>query len=115
MIEVVVLKNGEPIAHVEIKNIETSVHGTMANYSVKYAVERGSAVGLHTRLIHHFPRTKYNALALVRQALTTLEERELELEEGFDVDQAPVSTDLARRLSGAVREIRAGVGKLHRH
>lgn len=123
MIEVHVSKNGEPIAHIEIKN-ETSqivqeLHGATheyADYTVKYAVERGSAVGLHTRWIYAFPRKEFNALALVRQALNTLDEKELRLERNFDPDapEATVSSDLARRLNRPMREIQARFSRLYR-
>lgn len=114
MIEVIILKNGEPLGHIEIKNLDGETGAPLADYSVKFAVERGSAVGLHARHVDLFPRRQYNVLALVRQALMTLEPKELKLEEGFDVDEATVSTDLARRLRGALREIQAGVRRLHR-
>lgn len=115
MIEVIILKDDEPLAHVQIKKVVESVDGQFADYSVKYAVERGSAVGLHQRSIDLFPRMHYNVLALVRQALLTLEPKELKLEDGFDVDEASVSQDLARRLGSRVREISSRVRGLHHH
>lgn len=112
MIEVLVLKNSQPIAKIEIQNVETNEDDT-ADYSVRFAVERGSAVGLHRRLIFQFPRKRLNALGLVRQALQTLEEKELELERDFDPDQTSVSPNLAGGFSGALREIQAGFSRLH--
>jgi hypothetical protein len=115
MIEVLILKNDQPIAKIEIKNVEPNSNTDYADYSVRFAVERGSAVGLHRRLFFSFPRKQLNALALVRQALMTLDEKELQLERDFDPDEAPVSPDLARRLGGAVREIQAGFSRLYHH
>ena len=114
MIEVLVLKNSQPIAKVEIKNVETNEDDT-ADYSVRFAVERGSAVGLHRRLIFRFPRKRLNALALVRLALESLNEKELELERDFDPDEAPVSPDMARGFRAALREIQGGFSRLHHH
>jgi hypothetical protein len=114
MIEVIILKNGEPLATVEIKNVQVHSDGT-ADYRVLFAVERGSAVGIHRRPIFRFPRKRLNALALLRQALNTLDEKELELERDFNPDETTVSTDLARRLRGAMREIQREVSRLHRH
>src|SRR3954454_7002618 len=91
------------LARIEIRNIRKI--GDISNYSVKYAVERGMAVGIHQRGIDEFPRLRYNVLALVLQALNTLSPKELELEDDFNPDEAPVPTDLARRLGRALRSI----------
>lgn len=121
MIEVWITKNGEPLATIEIKNqgvIESLLDGTeFADYSVKFGVDRGSAVGIHSRVMNLFPRNRINVLGLVRQALMLLEEKELKLEPGYDIDspEAAVSADLARQVRGAVREIQAQVSRLHRH
>jgi hypothetical protein len=115
MIEVIINKNGEQIGYIEIANLSSL--GPNGDYLVKYAVERGSAVGLHSRMIHDFPRKHYNVFALVLQALNTLTEKELELERDFDPDQAeaPVSSDVARRFRGAVRSIQAGFSRRDNH
>lgn len=113
LIEVFIVKDDLPLAKIEIRN-ESKLTTELADYSVKYAVERGSAVGLHNRWINSFPRKQYNVLALVRQALLTLEAKELKLERDFDPDEATVSTDMARRLGGALREIQARFSRLHR-
>lgn len=107
MIEVEIKLNGEILARMEIKS-ESLAEEDLADYSVKYAVERGSAIGLHKRMLYGFPRKRYNALALLRQALMTLEEKELELERGFDPDatnENDRSADLARRLGRALRSL----------
>ena len=110
MIEVFVKKDGQQIARIQIENItnKEDLKDGFGDYEVKFAVERGNAVSMHRRLIFGFPRKRYNVLALVRQALHTLEERELYLERDFDPDEAPVSPDLARRLGRALRSIQAG-------
>jgi hypothetical protein len=114
MIEVFITMDGEPIGHIEIKNItpDRSLYD-FADYEVKYAVERGSAVGVHKRILYGFPRRYYNVLALVLQSLNALNEKDLKLERDFDPDEATVSATLARRLSGRVREISSRVSGLH--
>lgn len=102
-------RSGElELGRVLITNIEMHDDDT-ADYSVQFAVERCGAVGLHQRVIRHFPRTKYNALALLLQALNTLDPKELELEDGTD------SSDLARRQRGTLPEIQGGQGPLYHH
>lgn len=96
----------EQLAEIWIR--KTSGNQEHGNYSVKYAVERGMAVGVHQRGIDEFPRKRYNVLALLLQALNTLSPKELELEDDFDPDEAPVSTDLARRFRGALRSLQGG-------
>ena len=120
MIEVISKKNGEPIGYIEIKNLNTQPRtpqekpNEFADYNIKYAVERGSAVGTHVRNIYGFPRKYYNVFALVLQALNTLDEKELKLERDFDPDEeTTVSPDLARRLRGPLREISSRFGRLH--
>lgn len=113
MIEVIINKNGEQIGYIEIVNLSSA--GPVGDYAVKYAVERGSAVGMHTRMIHAFPRKQYNVFALVLQALNTLTEKELELERDFNPDEASVSSDVARRFRGAVRSIQAGFSRRDHH
>jgi len=100
----------EQLAEIWIKNSTALGYekDDTAEYSIKYAVERGMAVGIHKRIIYGFPRKRYNVLALLLQALNTLEPKELELEDDFDPDEAPVSTDMARRLRRALRSLQGG-------
>lgn len=117
MIEVHISKDGEPLGHMEIERT-TDKNGQLENwatYKIKYAVERGTAVGLHTRVIYGFPRKYYNVLGLVLQALDALNEKDLKLERNFDPDKAPVSTDLAGKVGRTMREIQARVGRLYNH
>ena len=100
MIEVDISQDQRELGKVKIENLETHDDGT-ADYSVQFAVERCGAVGLHQRVIRNFPRTKYNALALLLQALNTLEPSELELESGID------SSDMARRQHRALPAFQA--------
>lgn len=117
MIDVYVCINGEPLAQIEIQNISSSDDLEYSDYTVRYAVDRGSALGTHSRLIHGFPRKRYNAFALIAVALNTLSQKELELERDFDPDspEAAIPSALARRLSGTVRQIQAGFSRLHRN
>ena len=95
---------GTELGRIEVQNLQTGV-GEVADYSVKFGVERGTAVGMHKRMIYGFPRKKYNVLALLRQALETLNEKELELERDFDPDAADRSPNLARKIRGARRKV----------
>lgn len=84
----------EELAYIKIINISDDSGEDYPDYVAEFAVERYAAVGLHRRVIRNFPRLRYNVLALVRQALETLEPRELELERNVS------PSDLARRQSG---------------
>lgn len=111
MIEVrITAKGGDlELARIKIENVGgDSEHG---NYSVEFAVNRAlGAVGLHRRSFDNFPRQKYNALALLRQALMTLDEKELELEDGVG------SADLAREVRGALPPLSGEEARsVHRH
>ena len=100
MIEVTLtLNNKTELGRIKIINLLEERDDDLSDYSVQFAVERCGAVGLHQRAIHDFPRTKYNVLALLFQALKTLDESELKLEDGVD------SSDLARRQRSLGREV----------
>jgi hypothetical protein len=116
MIEVFICLNEEPLGYIKIANTGESIDDT-SNYLVQFGIDRGSSVGVHSRLLHFFPRKKYNVFALLLQALQTLNEKELELESGYDIDspEALVPADLARRFSGTVREIQAKFSRSNRH
>lgn len=89
MIEVTIRKTDSDhnpvLARITIENL-TQGDGETADYSIRFGVEKSDAVGLHQRAIYGFPRKRYNALALVRQALNTLEPEELIL--GGDLNEA---------------------------
>jgi hypothetical protein len=85
-IEVVIRHKGSEVelARIEIENVGVSpyvegdtVHST-GDYSIRFGVHKGEGTGLHQRGIYGFPRTKFNVLALLLQALNTLEPSELE-------------------------------------
>lgn len=92
MIEVIIrvkdAVNTPALARIEIENL-SGYDSDTADYSVRFGVDKKDALGLHQRGIHAFPRKKYNVLALVRQALMTLEERDLELDGGLFEDVPP--------------------------
>lgn len=89
-------RNSDEIAYIRIENVDSHPDGT-ADYAVHIAVDRAQgAVGLHKRPVMNFPRTKYNVLGLLLQALNTLEPSELELERDTS------TSDLARRF-GRIR------------
>lgn len=79
MIEVIIRHAGSEVelGRIEIENVDTQPLAEYASYSVRFGVEKIGAVGIHQRGILHFPRQKYNVLALLLQALNTLSEDEL--------------------------------------
>jgi len=114
IVKVFIAHDGLGDTEIEVGRIEVSRQheypdGT-ADYTIRYAVERGMAVGLHTRGVDGFPRKRYNVLALLLQALNTLSPKELELERGFDPDNepSPRASNLARRLNRARNKVQEG-------
>jgi len=86
MIEVIIRhkESGAEFARVEIECVEESDGGEYASYAVRLGVERIGAVGVYTRALVNFPRRKYNVLALLKQALETLEPEDLELDGPYE-------------------------------
>lgn len=99
MIEVIIRHAGSEaeLGRITIENVSDEA-GEFGNYSVKFGVEKVASVGVHQRGLVNFPRTKYNVLGLLLQALNTLEPRELELE-GWNEEQ---STPRLRALRGNI-------------
>ena len=93
MIEVIIrhAESERELGRVTIEKVSDSA-GEYGDYSIRFAVDKIRAVGIHQRGLHGFPRTKYNVLALLLQALNTLLPEELEFdgewEEGT-VDKGP--------------------------
>lgn len=88
MIEVRITHDGDEIGLIKIERVDDRLSGA-ADYSVQFGVERIASVGTHRRGILNFPRREYNVLALLRQALATLEPDDLRLEGDPDVDFKP--------------------------
>ena len=86
MIEVIIRHKGSGVelGRIDIENLTEDADADVADYSVRFGVERIGSVGVHQRGVLAFPRKKYNVLALLRQALATLEPNELELEGDFE-------------------------------
>jgi hypothetical protein len=111
MIEVEIKNDGVTLATIEITRMPTRPRlvseepNEFSDYKIHYKIERGTAAGLHKRIIYGFPRKYYNVFALVLQSLNALNEKDLKLERDFDPDEAPVSTDMARRFDRALRPI----------
>jgi|SRR6478752_10100492 len=114
MIEVEIKLNGVPLGVIEILKITEGVTEE-ADYRVKYWVRRGSAEGLHNRVINAFPRKKINVFGLVLQALNALNEKDLKLERDYDPDEAPLSADLGRGLDKPESSFPAWFSRLHRN
>lgn len=89
MIEVIIRHKASKVelGRIDIENVSDDGAGDFANYSVRFGVERLGAIGVHQRGISQFPRTKYNVLALLLQALNTLEPSDLELD--GDISSGP--------------------------
>lgn len=85
MIEVLILhkESRTELGYIEIENISPE-HPELGDYVIKFAVEKISSVGIHTRGFSKFPRKKYNVLALLLQVLNTLGEEDLELSGEID-------------------------------
>jgi len=81
VIEVLILhkETGTQLGRINIENV-SGVDDEHGDYSVKFGVERIASVGIHRRSVLNFPRKQYNVLALLRQALNTLEPYELKLD-----------------------------------
>ena len=108
MIEVTISDEGGELGKITLEKIADHPDGS-ADYSARFAVDRVGAVGIHQRHLDNFPRLEYNALALLLQALNTLTEQELRLEDGIS------PPDMARQERGALSEIQAREGKLHHY
>ena len=79
MIEVIIrIKGGKELGKITIENL-VGEDTEYAEYSVRFGVDKAMGVGLHQRGIWGFPRRQYNVLALLLQALNTLEPEELKL------------------------------------
>lgn len=108
MIEVRISDEGGELGKITLEKITDHPDGT-ADYSARFAVDRVGAVGIHQRHLDNFPRLEYNALALLLQALNTLTEQELRLEDGIS------PPDMAGEKRRTFAEIQAWEGKLHNH
>lgn len=99
MLRCSITSGGSELCLIEIENVGgTSAEG---DYAVRFISSRGTAIGIHARSLHKFQRTKYNSLALLLQALSTLEESELRLESDY-------TRHMERRQRGDVPEIQDG-------
>lgn len=108
MIKVILIGEEGELGKITLEKITDHPDGS-ADYSARFAVDRCGAVGIHQRRLDNFPRLEYNSLALLLQALNTLTEQELRLEDGIS------PPDMARQERGTLSEIQAGEGKLHHH
>jgi hypothetical protein len=92
------------LAVIRIHQVKVTPDLEYGDYSVEFGVDTAEGFAVYRRAIYAFPRKRFNALALVRQALDTLYEEELNLD--GDPDD-PASRDHARRASDLA-------GRLHR-
>lgn len=94
-----------PLAKIRIKNDDwhfSDESATEASYRAEFSLQDGDDFKLFSRKIYGFERKKYNALALLRAVLETLEEEELKLNGETD------SGHMAWRQHGTLPEIQAG-------
>lgn len=116
MIEVSITSHGgkRELAKIRIENVTDYEilenpdydHG---DYSVQFVVDRCMAIGTHRRGMWGFPRTKYNVLGLLLQALNTLDPKELELEDGTS------ASDLAGEVGRTLPALQRRASRLHHH
>lgn len=120
MIEVKIEKDGVLIGHMQIDRFHDQPQqskekvGDFDSYRVIYRIWRG-AQGAHRRVIYGFPRRYYNVFALVLQALSALNEKDLKLERDYDLSEAPVSADMAGGLDPTMRTLSSGKRKRDHH
>lgn len=76
-------ETGRELARVEIEQLGAG-DGQHADYSVRFASTKGFSVTLHQRGVLNFPYRQYNALALLLQALKTLDEGDLAYDSSWD-------------------------------
>lgn len=93
MIKVILIGEEGELGKITLEKITDHPDGS-ADYSARFAVDRVGAVGIHQRRLDNFPRLEYNSLALLLQALNTLTEQELRLEDGVS------PPDMARQVRG---------------
>lgn len=105
MIEVHIMSKGgtHELGVIRITNMEESGDPEYGSYSVEFGVDTAAGFAIYQRSIYAFPRKRFNVLALLKQALETLDEKELSLD--GDPDNQPCSPRdaglsgyLARRL-----------------
>lgn len=94
MIEVSIKHDGRELARIKIEHLGPG--GDFSDYSIQFGVDTAEGFAVYQRAVEHFPRRKFNALALLRIALATLEEKELSLDADPDARR---SSSLARRLN----------------
>lgn len=111
----------KPVIEVTIKHVESkrelaritieNTGGTTdkGDYSIRIAADRVGAVGIIQRGVYGFPRLRYNVLALLLQALKTLDEDELRLED----EVGP--SDMAREQRRVGSALQAWTSRLHHH
>lgn len=81
------------LAELRIEEVDYRADGWV-EYSVRFIVDRGSAIGLHSRTFL-FKEDEGNSLALLQTALATLGEDELVIEHG-----ETGASDMERRQRG---------------
>src|SRR5688572_1965267 len=88
MIEVVInhKESGAELGRIEIENVTigATVFDDVADFSVRIGVNKIHSIGIIQRGIVRFYRRKYNVLALLKQALETLEPEDLELDGPYE-------------------------------
>ena len=96
MIEVIIKSGRKELGRIKIEHLSGS-EATFGDYSIQFGVDTGEGFAVYQRSVDHFPRKRYNVLALLRIALSALEEKELTLDADPDQD-ATSPSNLARGL-----------------
>lgn len=102
-LEVKAESNRHELAVIRITNLEDSSDPEYGNYSIEFGVDTVDGWAIYQRSIESFPRRKYNTLALIRQALNTLEEKELRLDGDIDAPRPQGDARSSRRLAWRLR------------
>lgn len=101
MIQVTITDAGKVLGELRIENLTGVSTDGVFDFSVEFAADNGGdIVDLRRRVLYGFNLGKYNALALVSEALNLLELKEMEW------DVAPDRpADMARKERGAGRSL----------
>lgn len=85
MIEVIIRSGRKELGRIRIENV-TATAAEYGDYAAQFGVDTGDGWAVYQRRVEHFPRKRYNVLALLRLALSALEEKDLSLDTDPDAN-----------------------------